>query len=61
MKRIKTIAAIAFMIGFVLILSEAGADDLMTELHQEHAVNTLKMLFGLLLCLPLPLVMNHGS
>lgn len=57
----KKLAGIAFVIGFVLILGEAGTDDLMVLTHQEHIINVWKLIFGVLLCIPLPMVYTHGS
>lgn len=58
MKRIKVLTGILFVIGLFLILGEAGRSDMLMELHQEYHMNYLKIIFGILMMLPLPHVLN---
>ena len=62
MRFIKTISAIAFALGVILIIGAAGTNDMMNELQQPHSVNWLQVIGGLLLMLPLPIVnMKKGN
>lgn len=62
----KVIAVIACLIGFGLIICAAGTDDYyVMHLHQEHSLNWLQEVIGILMCIPLPVILNkegeHGS
>lgn len=59
MKALKIFTAIIFIIGMMLIITEAGMDDLMVmELHQDHDLNFIKLCFGILMMLPLPYALS---
>lgn len=57
MKALKIIAALSFMIGFMLVAGAIGTDDFYTmELHQQHALQLTHVIIGLLMCLPVVLI-----
>lgn len=56
MKRIKTLAGIAFAIGFILILGAAGASDMAMEMQQAHQVNWLQIIGGMVLMMPFAII-----
>ena len=56
MKILRTLAAILFFIGFMMIAGAIGADDLAVELHQAHTLDITSILVGMICCVPIVVV-----
>ena len=55
----KVIACIAFLIGLALVICEVSTDDFyVMQLHQDHTLNWLQIVIGILMCIPFPVVVN---
>ena len=55
----KVIACIAFLIGLALVICEVSTDDFyVMQLHQEHTLNWLQIMIEILMCIPLPVLLN---
>lgn len=53
----KKIAMIAFALGLFLVICAVGSDDFyVMELHQAHAFDWKLCIFGIMLCLPMPII-----
>lgn len=52
MKIFKTISAIAFFVGFMMIAGAIGADDAAVAMHQAHHLDLCSMVIGMVMCVP---------
>lgn len=56
MKIVKTLSAILFFAGFMLIAGAIGADDYAIQMHEAHTLDLVSILVGMACCVPLVLV-----
>lgn len=55
MKFVKTLSAILFFIGFMMVAGAIGADDLAIQMHQVHTLDITSIVIGMICCVPLVL------
>lgn len=56
-KAIKIISAAFFLIGFAMVLCEVSTDDyFLMELHQEHNMNYVLLIAGVLMWIPMTII-----